>query len=214
MNSEKRNIMKRILYSLVLFAVQVGFWSCHPGGAEYTDELDVVYSNYDKSYNFQNKGTYSMPDKVTKITGDDSKPPEYVLDLYGDPILNEIDANMQALGWVKVDVSNNPDIQVLPGAWQTTTIVTGGYYGGYYCWYYPYYCGGGGWYYPYPVVSSYTTGTLVMNIVDPNIDTPAGTKQVVWTGAINGIMDGSYKASRVINGIDQAFAQSPYLLTK
>jgi hypothetical protein len=206
--------MRRAIYSLAFFAVQILFWSCHPGGAEYANELDVVYTNYDKTYNFQSKGTYSLPDKVTKVTGEVGGPPEYVNDIYGVPILAEIDANMQALGWVKVDVNNNPDIQVLPGAWKTTTIVTGGYYGGYWCWYYPYYCGGGGWYYPYPAVSSYTTGSLVMTIVDPALESPDGNKRVVWTGAINGILDGTYTASRVTKGIDQAFAQSPYLVTQ
>jgi len=33
----------------------------------------------------------------------------------------------------------------------------------------------------------------------------------VWSGLINGLMSGAYNINRVTNGINQAFAQSPYL---
>ena len=33
----------------------------------------------------------------------------------------------------------------------------------------------------------------------------------VWTGAINGLLSGAQSGSRINNGIDQAFTQSPYL---
>jgi hypothetical protein len=204
--------MNRKIYSLAMVALLTVLFGCYPGGAVYTDEFDIAYTNYDKTYDFVAKGTYSLPNKVVKITGKDNQPPEYVKDIYGVPILAQIDANMQALGWIKVDVNNNPDVQVLPAAWESTTIVYGGYWGGYYCWYYPYYCGGG-WYYPYTPVTSYSTGTLVMTIVDPNAESTDGGKRVAWTGAINGLLTGTYVASRITKGIDQAFAQSPYLKT-
>jgi hypothetical protein len=35
----------------------------------------------------------------------------------------------------------------------------------------------------------------------------------VWTSTINGLLSGQYDISRVNNGIDQAFKQSPYLKT-
>lgn len=34
------------------------------------EELDFVYSYYDETYDFQSKGTYSMPDEIVKLTGD------------------------------------------------------------------------------------------------------------------------------------------------
>lgn len=36
----------------------------------------------------------------------------------------------------------------------------------------------------------------------------------VWTSAANGLLSGSYNATRTNNAIDQAFSQSPYLNTK
>ena len=36
----------------------------------------------------------------------------------------------------------------------------------------------------------------------------------VWTAALNGLVSGSYNLTRVTDGINQAFKQSPYLNTK
>jgi Domain of unknown function (DUF4136) len=199
-------------YSSAMLVLLTLLCGCYPGGVQYSDELDLTYSNYDKTYDFGAKGTYSLPSKIVKITGTVG-PPEYVKDVYATSILQEIDVNMQHLGWAKVDSSANPDIQFLPGAWESTSIIYGGYWGSYYCWYYPYYCGGGGWYYPYVPVASYSTGTLVMTMVDPNLQSTDGSNRVVWTGAINQLLSGAYNASRVNAGIDQAFKQSPYLKT-
>lgn len=202
--------MTRKIFSFLALAVLAFLFGCYPGGAEYVDEYDIVYSNYDRTYDFVSKGTYSLPDKIVKITGKENDPPTYVKDIYAGPMLAQIDANMQALGWTKLDVSKNPDLQLLPAAWETTTIIY--YGGGYYCWYYPYYCGGG-WYYPYPASSSYSTGTMVMTLVDPNSESADGRKRAVWTGAINGLLSGAYSTSRVNKAIDQSFKQSPYLKT-
>jgi len=204
--------MNRKIYSLATVALLTVLVGCYPGGAEYVDEYDITYTNHDGTYDFVAKATYSLPDKIVKVTGDLTKPPEYVKDIYAGPILAQIDINMQKLGWTKVDINSNPDLQLLPASWSSTTIIYGGYWGGYYCWYYPYYCGGG-WYYPYTPVTTYTTGTLLMTLVDPNQESTDGSKRVAWTGAINGLLTGSYVASRVNKGIDQAFAQSPYLKT-
>ena len=204
--------MKIKISSLLTLALLSVLFGCYPGGADYVDEYDITYTNYDPNYNFVSKGTYSLPDKIVKVTGDLAKPPEYIKDIYAGPILAQIDVNMQGLGWTKVDVNSNPDVQLLPAAWSSTTIIYGGYWGSYWCWYYPYYCGGG-WYYPYTPVTSYTTGTLVMTMVDPNQESTDGSKRLAWTGAINGLLTGSYDAGRVNKGINQAFKQSPYLKT-
>lgn len=198
--------MKQKLTAIALMAALVLFSGCYPDGADYADELDIVYTVYDKEYNFQNTSTYSLPDKIV-ILGDEDNI-EFIADVYAIPILARIDSNLQALGWTKVDNDENPDVQVLPASWTTTTISYWG--GGYWCYWDPYYCGGG-WYYPYPVVSSYTTGTLVMNMVEKTPTGTDGTKKVVWLGAINGLLQYTYDATRINDAIDQTFKQSPYL---
>ena len=61
--------------------------------------------------------------------------------------------------------------------------------------------------------SSYTTGTLLMTLMDPNELGSNGNPVIQWAGAINGLLTGSYNASRVNAAIDKAFTISPYLKT-
>lgn len=187
-------------------------WGCYPNGPEYVDEYDVAVTNYDKDFNFKSKSTYSLPDKIVIIDGKPDNPPQYIKDINAAPLLAAIDANMQANGWTKVDVTKSPDVQLLPASWSTTTIV-GGYWGNYWCWYYYYYCGGG-WYYPYSYYTSFTTGTLLITMVDSNSDSLDGSKKLSWTAGLNGLLGYSSDVNRAKNGINQAFKQSPYLKIK
>ena len=181
---------------------------CYPHGPEYTDDLDVVLTYFQDGYDFNSKNTYARPDKIVKITGNLQKgeDPVYIPDATAALILAQIDKNMDDMGWQKVDVDEDPDMLLTPAAWETTTITY--WYDYWYWWWGGYYPGWG--YYP-GYVSSYTTGTLVMGLIDPSEVGANGNPVVQWTGAINGILTGSYNASRVNKAIDQAFTQSPYL---
>jgi hypothetical protein len=196
---------KNILYIFGIIFLMV---SCYPDEPVYYDDLDLVYTNYTASFDFASKGTYSMPDKIVKITGNlvEGQEPEFVPEPYNTQVLNTIESNMTALGWTKVDDPANADLTLFPAVWSNTTIV---YYYDYWCWYYYYYCG---WGYYYPYTTSYTTGTMVMFLTAGGQDyiEPTG----VWTAAINGLFSGEYDVSRVNKAIDQAFKQSPYLNTK
>jgi hypothetical protein len=197
--------MKRnVIYFLGIIFLMV---SCYPEGIEYYEDTDLVYTNYTESFDFAGKGTYSMPDKIVKVTGNlaEGENPEYVKEPYNTQILQKIESNMSALGWTKADDPETADLVLFPAVWTNTTVV---YWYDYWCWYYYYYCG---WGYYYPSYTTYTTGTFLMTLVptDESIE-PAS----VWTAAINGLMSGTYDASRVNKGIDQAFKQSPYLDTK
>ena len=69
--------------------------------------------------------------------------------------------------------------------------------------------------FPYPVVvDAFTTGTLFINIFDPEqVGTEERTIPMVWLGAVNGLLEGSASGlqARITQGIDQLFDQSPYL---
>ena len=206
--------MKRIFtYSIFVALAAMGLAGCYPQGPEYTDDLDAVYTTYDPEFDFQGHNTYAMPDKIVvdvQIENDGDTIFEYMKPIYADPILNKIDANMAALGWSKVDVSANPDALLMPAGISSTTYIY--YY--WYCWWYGGYWGGWGWYYPpYYSVSSYTTGSLIMTLADPNTDSPINRSPVAWVGAANGLLTGNGNISRVTEAIDQAFKQSPYLKT-
>lgn len=210
----KKHTVTKLLLSLV---VAGSMWACKPRGAEYIDELDLVYTNYDAKVDFKSKNTFSLPDSIVKITGDrltdTSKSVTFIDNVYAAPILASIRSNMIAKGWVEVKKSENPDVVLLPSVSTTTNIYY--YYSYYYYWgwYYPYYPYGG-WYYPYypTAATSYRTGSLFIQMASKE-KTPTDQIPVMWTAIFNGMLEGgtSYVTSRVQSSINQAFNQSPYL---
>jgi len=197
--------MKRKI--LLYLSLIIALGACYPGDIEYYEDTDVVYTDYEEEFDFVSLGTFSMPDKIVKIEGDllEGEEPEFVKEPYNTQMLTRIEENMSDLGWTRVEDPAEADLVLFPATWTNTTVY---YYYDYWCWYYYYYCG---WGWGYPSYSTYTTGTLLMTLVadgDDYID-----PLHVWTGALNGLLAGSYNSTRVNNGIDQAFEQSPYLKT-
>jgi hypothetical protein len=203
--------MKRKI-SIALLTLGIALlWGCYPGGPDYAEEMDIVLTKHEADYDFAAKSTYAMPDRIVKITGNltEGDDPEFIPDITAAKILAQIELNMDELGWVKVDVSENPDLLLTPAAWETTTIYY--YYDYWYWWYGGYYPYWG--YYPPMYVTSYTTGTLLMTLIDPTIEGSNGIPVRQWSGALNGILTGSYNATRINSLIDKAFDVSPYLET-
>ena len=203
METKSRSITAMVMLVILLAG-------CYPQGPEYVEDLDVVITDYEPSYDFAAKGTYALPDKIVKITGDvtEGDEPEFIPDATAAVILAQIDKNMLALGWQRVAYDANPDVLLTPAAWETTTVL---YYYDYWSWwyggYYPY------WGWGYPSYSTYSTGTLLMRMVDPDVLAAGGLPVIQWAGAINGILTYSYNATRMNTALDRTFAQSPYLKT-
>lgn len=205
---------------------------CYPNDAISVGETDIVLTGYYDSVNFKTLKTYYLPDTVFPVrddTTDKSPVPN------SDLILNEIEMNMQGYGYTRVFPGNNvedPDLMFTVVAISTTTVSVG--------WWYPYYPGWGwGWYknssanrgtdywygypgyYPpgwgwggVPYYSSYTTGTLLMEMSNPADYRIIDNDTVVpmyWAGGVQGVLSSGSNTSRITNGIDQAFIQSPYL---
>lgn len=202
---------------------------CYPAGPEYVEDLDAVYTTFDKEYDFQDPGgpndtepefTYAMPDKIVvdaKRDDDGDWIPEYMPQAIAEEVLAQIETNMTALGWKRLDNIGAPypdgvadedaDVVLTPAAIKSTTYFYSYWYdwwygwGGYWGWYYP----------PYVTISSYTTGSMIMTIADPHVESPINSSQAAWVAVANGLFTGAYDINRVKNGIDQAFEQSPYL---
>ena len=201
--------MKKLLIAAVPFLLL----GCYPDGPDYAEDLDIVYTSYEKEYDFSANGTFAMPDEIVvdvKIE-DGETTYVYMKTAFADPILASIESNMEEYGWTRVDIDDDPDVVLTPAALSSTTY----FYSYWYDWWYGGYWGGGwGWYYPpYYTVSSYTTGSLVMTIADPHAgdDSPINRSPAVWVGVGNGLVSGAYDITRVTQSVDQAFAQSPYL---
>ena len=203
--------MKKALVILLLSAIAgPGLWGCYPGGPDYYSDTDVTLTTFDPEFIFQNKRTYAMPDKIVVDVEIDRGDTTYVYmkDVFAQPILQAIDHNMLALGWSKVDISNNPDMLLTPAGMQSTSF----FYSYWYSWWYGGWYPGWGWYYPpFVTVSSYTTGTFIMALADPTVDNPIGRTRASWLTIANGLMSFSGDVGRVTRAIDQAFEQSPYL---
>ena len=216
--------MKNMLAVLVAFLVVQGC-DMYPNDEFRLDELDVVITYYDTEAVFEDFQTYAIVDSVRHAVTDTTAPAEPALALSGF-ILTVIEANMDALNYVKVEDIADADIGVDVGAVLTTNVVvTPGYGGGYYpCGFY--YCSPGyGWgypgygygypYYPGPTVSSYESGTLLMDMIDlKNFDPDEDENiSVLWSGIIKGVTDApqSEIKTRIKSTVDQAFEQSPYL---
>lgn len=192
---------------------------CYPKGAEYNEELDLVYTNYDANFNFSGKTSYALPDSIIKITGDmftdpdGNGKPQFLSAAYTTAIFDKIKTNMIANGWTLVDKNSNPDVVLLVSAMTTTNIYY--YYDwAYWGWYYPGYNPGWGWYYPGwyypPYVTGYRSGSIFMQMVD-NKAGIVDNVPVVWSSILNGLAEGSDLVSRVQKMIDAAYSQSPYL---
>ncbi|MFZ2905611.1 MAG: DUF4136 domain-containing protein [Cyclobacteriaceae bacterium] len=207
--------MKKLMMMAMMAVLLAG---CYPAGPEYVEDLDVVYTTFDKEYDFQTANTYAMPDKIVvdaKKDDDGNWIPEYMPQAIADEILDQIETNMTALGWDRLDndidgyPNEDADVVLTPAAIKSTTYFYsywydwwyGGYWGGYWGWYYP----------PYVTVSSYTTGSMIMVIADPHVTSPINSSQAAWVAVANGLFTGAYDINRVKNGIDQAFEQSSYL---
>jgi hypothetical protein len=199
---------KRTLSGLLVIGMTIILWGCYPQGPDYYSDYDIVYTNYDNTFIFAGNGTYAMPDQIVKITDDlaNGGTPTFVSNTYAIPMLNSIKVNMTALGYTLVTDTATADFFLMPSAIEVTNI-------SYYYDYWGYYWGSWGYYYPYPVTYSYKTGSLLMNLVDRNDLSPDDKRRIVWTGIINGLLEGTTSdfTNRMNNSINQAFTQSQYL---
>ncbi|CAD5265561.1 MULTISPECIES: DUF4136 domain-containing protein [unclassified Imperialibacter] len=214
--------MKIKLMSLVAMFAFIAMQGCYPDGPDYVDELDIVYTNYDASFDFGSVNTYSLPDEVVEVNSSDfssrngSDTPEFVDEEYSTLILDVIRENMTNLGWTEVDKEDSPDMIILPSVSKTTYLYY--YYDWYYWnWWYPGGYVGRGWYYPGYYLPAYRSGfrsgILFIQMTDAKNSSVDNGVPVPWSVVINGLLQGSpsYFSSRLHKAIDQAFEQSPYL---
>lgn len=197
---------------------------CYPEGLETYGETDIVVTDYNTEYNFAGIETYFMPDTIHHIGEED---PDRSMDSY---VITQLALEFENLGYTRLseyEPLNPPDVAVTVSVLEIVNVNIysnpwpgygwGGdwpYYGyGWGYWGSPGYGSGYPWY-GYSYVSSYSTGTIIWNLWDP--DNAIDDTEVIpieWTGAINGLMGSSTTTSqnRILNGIRQAFDQSPYL---
>lgn len=211
----------RIVIASVALITMIVLFGCtkYPDlyDSERTKDISVTF--YDTSAVFKFHNTYSIVDTVGKVSWDeDGDTLVMVASTYSKAILDKINANMASLGYTKVDTSAGPDYLINAHTLTLDVEYVGysGYYpyygyGSSYYWGYPSY----GYYYPYSYPYTYTEtyGTVSMEIVDAkNRNEQTHQLRVVWTGmVVGGVSDVGNISTRISEGIDECFAQSPYL---
>ncbi|HSF55576.1 MAG TPA: DUF4136 domain-containing protein [Algoriphagus sp.] len=210
------NFLKRSCFGLLLVTC---FQACSPEGATFTEELDVVYTNYNPGFDFASKSTYALPGNVVIISNgglrEASDGPSNLPPQYANPILATLRSNMNALGYREVSESADPDLILLPSLWMTTEV---NYYYDWWYWngYYPEYAPGWGWYYPGyypPTVTAIQKGSIFIQMTSPKDINSSNEIAVNWITIVNGVIEddpGSF-SNRIDRTLNQAFDQSPYL---
>ncbi|HGY54607.1 MAG TPA: DUF4136 domain-containing protein [Caldithrix abyssi] len=202
------------LSGLVIFFTSFALVACYPDGPTSSEDLDVVITAFDKDVDFSKITTFALADTVIKLEGSIE-----VKDKWDPVILSQIKANMEKIGYTYVPNDTTlpkPDVAVVAAVVANKNYVIGGGW-----WGYPGWGGwwgpgwGWGWYYPpYYYTTSYSVGTLLIQIANPNEVTNSDEPvPVYWFAAMNGLLSNSTTATRdqIERLIDQAFKQSDYL---
>ena len=208
--------MKKLIYVLIaVFALT----SCRedPDLGDLSSDF-LVFTNYDGKADFNRFTRYYMPDSVMVIG--DTKDPEYWTGSKAADILKAYEDNMQACGYVRTDDKSEADVGL-----QISYVQSVAYFVDYrnpYWWneypgyWLPGYWGDWGyWYYPYPVVYSYSVGSLLTEMGDLSTSPSADRKlTVVWNSFLSGLLSGSdaFNMELTVRAINQSFVQSPYLV--
>mgnify|MGYP003338424520 FL=1 len=211
--------MKRLLlfaFTLLLFS------GCRkePDLSQLSDDF-LVATFFEKYTPFDslNLHTYYISDTVGNISNKNNADTIIKPISTGVQLVNQIKSNLNSRGFNSVGLNNNPDVGINLFVIQDlnqSDVITPGYWWGYPGYYDPYYYGyyDSYYYYPFSYSYSYTTGTLVIEMIDlKHRDTNNGKLVVLWTGLANGILS-DYTYQNIQNAksaIDQAFTQSPYI---
>ena len=182
-----------------------------------TDNLDnnyLVYTNYDDDTDFKKFSTFYIPDSIL-IIDNNSNSPKY---LYGT-VASDIIIGLEDAGYTRTTDKGSADLGLqlsyIEDTYRFRYFNDNPWWCGYpWYWSATYWGNWGGWYWPYNITYSYTTGSILGELIDLS-DTPSTSKtlRVVWTNYITGLLNnnGSLNTTYVQKSITQAFEQSPYL---
>ena len=203
---------KSKLLSLLLSVIFLT--GCYPYEDDTVTDYDVVASVQNPNFDYGTAQTFALATQIPVIE-DQGGTPVYMDQTSASQIITTIRSNLTARGYTEV-TTGKANLVVLTALYKTTN-----YYVSYWWDYWGYW---GYWGYPTvpvwgwgtPVVSGYTSGSLVITVLDgtqvPNTPSSTTPVPVAWLTIENGIASGStsYDVTRAVNLTNQAFVQSPY----
>jgi hypothetical protein len=209
--------MKKKLKFAVVILTLVTMAGCYPGSDRTLENTEIVYSTYEKSFDFSAEKTYFLVDDVVSLDTTKTIPQSTQ-----STILNSVKSNMDSRGWTEETADSSKAAVVVLASAVETKIDGVSYWPGYGGWWGGYwggYPGYGGGYPGYgwggtPIYYSYDAGTIYIDMVDYSTYNPddPNSLQLVWNSAMSGVLSSAgTSSSRIERVINQAFEQSPYL---
>ena len=215
--------MKKILPFFLLVLLLA---SCQkdPDMSKLSDDF-VVFTDHNKDANFESFTTFYIPDSVMVIGN--SEKPEFWSATEADDIVSTLVSGMEGRGYTRASDKESADLGLQVSFVKNVNYFTNYHDNPYWWWGYPGYNwwygywgnwtgAWNGWYYPYPVVYSYSVGSLLVELVNLKAPLPKSADAklpVLWTAYMSGLLSGSDKfdTQLAVRAIEQAFVQSPYV---
>ncbi len=205
----------RALATLSTLALVAVATSCYPDQITSTTQLASVTTLVDSQPPLRAAHTFALPDTIihSKQIG------AAVITRAGDAqIIAHIRAGFLALGWQEItDIgAERPDVVILTAVLEQTN--TGVFYSDWWAnwgWWPGWPVGyGPDWVWTSPtnaVAFTYSTGTLLITMLDiQHGNTSTKRVPLLWAAGVQGVLTAT-SLNGALTGIDQAFAQSPYL---
>lgn len=197
----------------LMVAVVLGAVACEKSpDMDESDSRMTVYTDYDSEADFTDYKTYFLPDSLLDVG---SMKAAYWHDANAMMLVKEVEHQMHERGYVRINdpaKKSEADLGIqISYVSETNRVVSGGYCCG---WWNPWYWGPmwGSLYYPYPVSYSYSTNTLVMEMLDLTDKSEHARIPVIWRSQASGYeYSPMYNIPLLQESIQQAFRQSDYI---
>jgi hypothetical protein len=209
-------------FNIAFGALALAATGCYaPGSSNESLTESIVVTSRNETTDFGSFHTFFLRPEVRVLEEKDGilpgpdDEPELLPDVAAAPLLAETKKNLIARGYQEVDVKDDADLAV-------ELVYARAIFSDYYCYYwydwgywgYP----GWGYYYPYSCSTvAWTSGMLITNAFDLKsaVEPPPNAPNVLrgaWFSSVYGVEVDSkdYLVDRAVDGISQAFAQSPY----
>lgn len=205
---KKRKLIGNLLLITIAFVVSLTNYSCYPYNSTNPSEYDVVVTLHDNLSTFTGSyKKYVMRDSVAHLS--DGTSSSNISRDYDNLIRTRVQTNLTNIGYTRVTDTASADVIITLSVSKSTSLYIDSYYpDDYWNW------GYGGFYYPWSTAYAVTTGSVMTTMYDKKKVQAGSTKRAgVWMGIINGVLDGTRSDinTRISNGIDKCFTQSPYL---
>ncbi|HEY2379281.1 MAG TPA: DUF4136 domain-containing protein [Gemmatimonadaceae bacterium] len=208
----------RPLASLTVLALVAVATSCYPDQITSTTQLASITTLVDSQAPLRNARTFALPDTIIHSMSLNGTGTGTITHAGDAEIIATIRSGLLAFGWQEVTnvAVQRPDVVVLTAVLEQTN--TGVFYPDWWAnwgwwpgWPVSY---GADWVWTSPVDAvafTYQTGTLLIAMLDVEHGNTS-TKRVplLWAAGVSGVLTPS-SFNGALAGIDQAFAQSPYL---